>query len=169
MLIDHYRNHSLDLAGLRKYLQQARRTAGLRGSCSVCLTGDEEVRKLNVQFRGLDKPTDVLSFPAAGEEDDFPEPEPVAKSGYLGDIVISLETAARQAGQLGHGLDQEVRVLILHGLLHLAGYDHETDQGEMRERENQLREQLGLGSGLIARVERHAAGSRRRTPSRTLR
>ena len=154
MLIDHYRDHSLALPELRRFLQQARRAAGLRGKYSVCLTSDEEVRALNAQFRGMDKPTDVLSFPAEAEDDEFPSPEPEAERGaYLGDIVISLDTAARQAAALGHDLDQEVRILILHGLLHLAGYDHETDQGEMRELESQLRARLGLVQGLIARAE----------------
>ncbi len=151
MLIDHYRDHSVALPELRRFLQQARRAAGLRGKYSVCLTSDEEVRALNAQFRGIDKPTDVLSFPANAGDDEFPSPE--AESGvYLGDIVISLDTAARQAAALGHGLDQELRILILHGLLHLAGYDHETDHGEMREQESQLRTRLGLVQGLIARA-----------------
>lgn len=154
MLIDHYHDHSLALPDLRRFLQQARRAAGLRGKYSVCLTTDEEVRALNAQFRGMDKPTDVLSFPAEDGEEDFPSPEPGAAPGaYLGDIVISLDTAARQAAALGHDLDQEVRILIVHGLLHLAGYDHETDHGEMRELEGQLRTRLGLVQGLIARAE----------------
>ena len=177
MLIDHYREHSLALPELRRYLHQARRAAGLRGKFSVCLTDDEEVRVLNARFRGMDKPTDVLSFPAEAEDDEFPSPEPAAAPGaYLGDIVISLDTAARQAAALGHDLDQEVRILILHGLLHLAGYDHETDQGEMRELESQLRSRLGLVQGLIARAEapappasRAKARPRSRPPARTSR
>lgn len=173
MLVDHYRDHSLALPELRRYLPQVRRAAGLRGKYSVCLTTDDEVRVLNARFRGMDKPTDVLSFPAADEQDDFPSPE--AAGAYLGDIVISLDTAARQAEALGHDLDQEVRILILHGLLHLAGYDHETDHGEMRERESELRSRLGLVQGLIARAEASAAPAsagkkpRSRPPARILR
>ena len=87
-------------------------------SLSVLLCGDARMRGLNRAFRGLDRPTDVLSFPS-GEE------------GFLGDLVVSVPYAARQARRLGHDLDREVQVLLAHGVLHLLGYDHETDGGEM--------------------------------------
>jgi probable rRNA maturation factor len=95
------------------------------------------MRYLNRTFRGYDRPTDVLSFPAhAG---DFPD-----EADYLGDIVISIETARRQARRRGSTLPRELRVLALHGLLHLLGYDHETDQGEMRRIEYRMRRKYGI-------------------------
>ena len=95
------------------------------GSLGARFVGDREMRRVNRQFRGNDKPTDVLSFP--GEE------------GHLGDILISVPTARRQAAEAGHGPDRELRVLLLHGVLHCLGYDHETDQGEMERLERRLR------------------------------
>jgi probable rRNA maturation factor len=98
---------------------------------------------MNLQFRGVDKPTDVLSFPALPE---------AANCIQGGDLAISLETAAVQAADHGHTLQTEVKVLILHGLLHLAGYDHERDRGQMRRRESLLRKQFALPTGLIERT-----------------
>ncbi len=95
---------------------------------------------MNLRFRGKDKPTDVLSFPALPED-----------SGQGGDLAISLDTASRQAADCGHTLETEVKVLILHGLLHLAGYDHERDRGQMRRRESLLRKQFALPAGLVER------------------
>jgi probable rRNA maturation factor len=120
----------------------------LTGEFSVLLTGDKRLRALNLQYRGLDKATDVLSFPAF-------EHASVTASG--GDLAISLETAREQAKIHGHSLQTEVKVLILHGLLHLAGYDHEQDKGRMRRRETRLRKQFELPAGL---VERTARGSK---------
>jgi len=100
------------------------------------------IRRLNRTWRGIDTPTDVLSFPA-GED-----PGP---GRHLGDLVISRETAARQARHEGHSLATELRVLALHGLLHLLGYDHERDSGRMARIERRLRRQGGLPSGLIER------------------
>lgn len=104
------------------------------------LTTDKAIRQLNKQFRGIDKATDVLSFPAVA-----------VISGIAGDIAISVPTALRQAREHGHPLGVEIRVLMLHGLLHLAGYDHETDGGRMAKREKVLRGRLGLPQGLIER------------------
>ncbi len=109
----------------------------------MLLTSDATLRRLNREFRGKDKATDVLSFPAAHE----------AGNEHAGDLAISLQTAARQARTQGHTLNDEVRVLLLHGLLHLAGMDHEADKGEMAAREAELRAELRLPVGLIARVE----------------
>ena len=97
---------------------------------------------MNLQFRGVDKPTDVLSFPALSQ---------VPNGSPGGDLAISLETASVQAANFGHTLAMEVKILILHGLLHLAGYDHERDQGQMRRRENLLRKQFALPAGLVER------------------
>ena len=112
----------------------------------MLLAGDERIRELNNRFRGKNKSTDVLSFPAAPHFAGHS-----SGSGHAGDLAISLETAARQAGECGHTLEIEVKVLLLHGLLHLAGYDHETDSGEMARKETRLRKKLALPLGLIER------------------
>lgn len=113
----------------------------------MLLADDRTLKSLNRQYRGKNKATDVLSFPAA------PEMAVV----HAGDLAISLETAQRQADEQGHTLATELRVLMLHGLLHLHGMDHETDEGEMAEHEAVLRRKLRLPNGLIARVEAKAA------------
>ena len=100
-------------------------------SATVAFVSDKSIRKLNQQFRGVDKATDVLSFPA--EEPD-----------NLGDVAISVETAAMQAKENSLSFDDEIAQLILHGLLHLSGYDHETDNGEMNKLELRLRRKLGI-------------------------
>jgi probable rRNA maturation factor len=127
---------------LNRFLACAIKALGLTGEFSVLLTGDERLRALNLQFRGKDKATDVLSFPAL---------EQAANGSQGGDLAISLETASVQAAAFGHTLQMEVKILILHGLLHLAGYDHERDQGQMRRRENRLRKQFALPAGLVER------------------
>ena len=137
----------LRLRTLNGFLESAAGAAKLRGEISVLLTGDAHIRRLNRQFRRKDKPTDVLSFPA---------PEIPGGKALAGDLAISVETAARQARDLGHSLAVELQILMLHGLLHLAGYDHERDSGQMGRREARLRRRLGLEEGLI---ERSAAGS----------
>ncbi|WP_263353105.1 rRNA maturation RNase YbeY [Acidicapsa acidisoli] len=128
-------------ATLMRYLRETKAAVGLKGEVSVLLTTDVGVRGLNRRFRKKNKATDVLSFPV---ED--------ASFGYAGDLAISVETAARQAQEQGHRLSVELRVLILHGLLHLAGYDHEADDGEMARKERRLRAKLRLPQGLIERV-----------------
>lgn len=139
----------LRLPQLELFLEQAMRTAQLRGDVAVLLTGDKQIRRWNREFRGKNKPTDVLSFPAAPVEGiDGPMPAALA-----GDLAISLETADRQAAEQRHTLLEELKVLLLHGVLHLAGYDHEVDQGEMARVELRLRARLGLKSALIERVE----------------
>ncbi len=105
------------------------------------LTGDKELRRLNKQFLGHNYATDVLSFPSG---------QPI---GTLGDIAISLERAKAQAAEHGHGIEQEVRILLLHGVLHLLGHDHETDGGKMRKLEARWRAAYGLPQGLIERAE----------------
>lgn len=126
---------------LTRYLREAQSAVGLKGEVCVLLTTDEGIRRLNRRFRKKNKATDVLSFPA---EPGF---------GLAGDLAVSVETAARQAAEQGHRLSVELRVLMLHGLLHLAGFDHEADEGEMARKERRLRERLGLPLGLIERVE----------------
>jgi probable rRNA maturation factor len=130
---------------LNRFVASVAKALGLTGEFSVLLTGDERLRELNFQFRGKDKATDVLSFPSLPE---------AAEGDYGGDLAISLETAAVQAKEHGHSLQTEVKVLILHGLLHLAGYDHERDRGQMRRRETLLRKHFALPSGLVERSRR---------------
>jgi len=135
---------ALNKQALSRFLNRARVAVGLGGDVDVLLTSDAELKRLNKAFRGKNKATDVLSFPA---------PEEIAAE-HAGDLAVSIDTAARQATQFGHGLADEVKILLLHGLLHLAGEDHETDLGEMAEREAELRAELKLKTGLIQRVTR---------------
>jgi probable rRNA maturation factor len=128
---------------LARFAQRARKAAGLRGQVNVVLTSSRDIRALNRRFRGKDKPTDVLSFP----------PVPVVAEAFSGDIVISTDIACRNARLYQHAPAQEVKILILHGMLHLAGYDHESDRGEMARKEERLRRELGLSNGLIRRTE----------------
>jgi probable rRNA maturation factor len=132
-------HHGLDVQALRAFLLAAGRALRLHGLVGVRLMDDASIRTLNRDFRRHDAPTDVLSFPA-----DPP---------YLGDLAVSIPTARRQARAHAHSLDAEVRILLLHGLLHLAGYDHETDRGQMRRLEAALRRRFHLPPGLI---ERHS-------------
>ncbi len=132
----------LSRSGLSRFLHTAQAVVGLRGEVDVLLAEDRTLRRLNREFRGKDKATDVLSFPAAAEIADE----------FAGDLAISLDTARRQARTHGHTLRDEVRVLLLHGLLHLQGMDHEVDNGEMAAREAALRTRLRLPNSLIARV-----------------
>ena len=128
---------------LARFLAAAQAAVRLKGQVTVLLTTDAAIAKLNKQFRGKNKATDVLSFPAS----DGPGAE-----GLAGDLAISVTTALGQAGEQGHSLSTEIKVLVLHGLLHLAGYDHEADEGQMARRERKLRAELGLPQGLIERA-----------------
>ncbi len=141
---------ALSKSGLTRFLNRARSAVGLEGYVDVLLADDLTLRRLNRTFRGKNKATDVLSFPTPSE---------IAHT-HAGDLAISLDTAARQAAVYGHSLRDEVRILLLHGLLHLSGLDHETDRGEMARREAELRQELGLPVSLIERV---TAGKRRRS------
>jgi len=136
-----------------RFLTVAQAAVRLRGQVTVLLTTDEAIRSLNRRFRGKNKPTDVLSFPAD------PGPEKIA-----GDLAISVPTALRQAIEQGHSLSTEIKVLILHGLLHLAGYDHETDSGQMARRERLLRARLRLPQGLIERASAPKRPAKARRP-----
>ena len=136
----------LPIPPLTRFVKRVSRAVGLEGEVDVLLASDGELRRLNRQFRGKNKATDVLSFPS-----DLMPGLPAA-SQHAGDLAISVDTAARQADEHGHALATEVRVLLLHGLLHLAGMDHETDAGEMRDSEAELRAKLRLPMSLIERV-----------------
>jgi len=140
---------------LERFLEEAQKAVRLRGEVSVLLTTDRVIRRLNRDFRGKDKATDVLSFPAeAGFVDEL----------IAGDLAVSVPTARKQAATQGHALRVEIKVLLLHGLLHLAGYDHETDSGEMARREQKLRAKLGLPLGLIERANQSAEPAKKKAP-----
>lgn len=114
---------------------------------SVTFTDNEEIHKLNLQFRGVDRPTDVLSFPLFDYEGESEEPPVDDFKGMLGDIVLSLEQAAKQGEEYGHGFDREVAFLTVHSMLHLLGYDHETgeeDEVDMRRRQSEIMALMGL-------------------------
>jgi probable rRNA maturation factor len=149
----------LSKAGLSRFLSRARAAVGLAGEVHVLLADDATLKRLNRTFRGQNKATDVLSFPAGPTTVFFGDPE---GPGLAGDLAISLETAARQAERFGHSLGDEVRVLLLHGTLHLAGFDHEQDAGEMAAREAELRQKLRLPTSLIARVSAPAKTARKK-------
>ncbi len=124
---------------LRGFLDELTRRVA-RGRAITCLiANDAEIRRLNRQFRGQNHATDVLSFP------------PAKVNGLAGDIAISIDRARKQATERGHSLADELRILMLHGALHLAGMDHESDSGEMARAESRWRKRLGLPDGLIER------------------
>lgn len=144
-----------NLPDLRPFLARAQKAVPVSGEVSVRFTSDREIRELNKTFRGKNKPTDVLSFPAV----QFSSSRVADKCPVLaGDLAISIDTAERQAAQFGHSLQIELKILLLHGLLHLAGYDHESDQGEMAAREEELRRRFRLPVTLIARAARSRVG-----------
>ena len=141
MVIVRKRVAGLSEIALARFVTRASRAARLHGAVNVLLTSNSELRALNSRFRGKNRPTDVLSFP------------PVFGLGnaFAGDVAISAEMAAHNARLLGHSPAEEVEILVLHGLLHLAGYDHERDHGEMARTEERLRRALHLPAGLIDR------------------
>jgi probable rRNA maturation factor len=141
---------------LNRFVARARRVARLPGAVNVMITSSAEMKSLNRRFRGKDKPTDVLSFPA----------EPEQQRHFAGEIAISAEIAAQSAHALGHTTVAEIKILILHGLLHLRGYDHECDNGAMARREKQLRAELRLPLGLIERTIDRVTDQRRRSKRR---
>jgi probable rRNA maturation factor len=141
---------------LDRFVARARRATGLKGLVNVLITTSAEMKSLNRRFRGKDKPTDVLSFPA----------EPDARKQFAGEIAISAEIATKNACALGHSPAEEVKILVLHGILHLRGYDHECDNGLMDRREKQLRAKLHLPLGLIERATIARTTIKRPTTSR---
>jgi probable rRNA maturation factor len=128
-------------AAAKRQLDRFARTLAQRiasGRSFECLiANDQELQRLNLNFLGHDYPTDVLSFP----------------NGELGEIAISIERAAEQAAQFGHSLLEEIQILMLHGVLHLAGFDHETDSGEMAAAEQHWRTEFQLPQSLIGRAQ----------------
>jgi probable rRNA maturation factor len=157
-------------SGLARWLERAA-PARARGAVTVAVVPDAAMKRLNKRFRRTDRTTDVLSFggpkrpKAQGPRPKAQGPRPEDRLGgpwargpgpALGDIAIASGVARRQARQQGHSLAIELRILALHGLLHLLGYDHLTDQGQMRRLEERLRRRMGLPVGLIARTPRRA-------------
>ena len=136
---------------LAKFVARASRASKLKGMVNVMVTGSSELRSLNRRFRAKDQPTDVLSFP----------PGPCFVNGLAGDIAISADIARQNARRLGHSAAQEIKILVLHGVLHLAGYDHEQDDGKMAGKEAELRQSLGLPPGLIERNGKMQKGPKR--------
>ena len=130
---------------LARFLAQACERVGIDGEVTVLLTTNEQMRALNRSFRRKDKPTDVLSFPPA-------DASFAGEPATGGDLAISVEIAREQALSLSHPFAVEIRILVLHGLLHLAGMDHEQDTGTMRRKESRLRREFGLPAGLIQRT-----------------
>ena len=148
-----------------RFLRRAIRLVGLRASLNVLVTSSRELKLLNRHFRGQDEATDVLSFPSVSSR----------KEDFAGDIAISADIATQNSKDLGHSAAEELKILVLHGVLHLAGYDHERDHGAMARKEARLRKALGLRVSLIERSRvREGRGEgipkrtdRRERPSRT--
>ncbi len=130
------------MASLDRFMLRARKAAHLHGRVNLLLTGNAQMRALNRQFRRKNSPTDVLSFPAGSIN---------SKYALAGEIAVSADIARDNATRLGHTLPLEVKILALHGILHLAGFDHESDNGQMARKEAALRRKLGLPSSLTER------------------
>ena len=153
VVVTDQRGRRLRDPGVARWLQEVA-PRGASGTVAVALVPDSTIRQLNARFAGKDRVTDVLSFPAGRPA--APTPAPGREGGrHLGDVVIAKGVAGRQAREAGHSLRTELRVLALHGLLHLLGYDHHRDGGAMAGVERRLRRRGGLRDGLI---ERSSAG-----------
>ena len=139
LVLNRQRKYPIQVSSLNRFL--LRLCLRLRISnkeWAVLLTNDRTIRGLNRRFRNKDQPTDVLSFPCQSK----PDTAFAFENGYLGDVIISVERAHRQAVTRKHNLEQELRILVIHGVLHLLGHDHETDQGQMRRKELKLQREL---------------------------
>jgi probable rRNA maturation factor len=138
-VVSRQRRRKMDCERWQVFGEKALEAIGKPGhDTTIAFISDRQIRILNKRFRGLNAPTDVLSFPA-GDHEFTATPQP-----SLGDIAISVERAESQAEENGLTFENEIAQLILHGLLHLCGYDHETDNGEMNRLELRLRDQIGV-------------------------
>jgi probable rRNA maturation factor len=137
-VVNKQRRRTIDVDRWRDFAEKALSAMDVDAGVTIAFVSDRSIQELNRRFREKNRPTDVLSFPS--EQSDFE----LRTGKNLGDVVISLDRAAEQALEHGLELDQEISQLLLHGLLHLNGYDHETDNGEMNRLEIQLRDQLGI-------------------------
>ena len=151
-------------AALERFLMRARDVVGLRGWVNVLITGNPAIRSLNREFRKKDKPTDVLSFPSAPFEAKGSKSRTVA-----GEIAISADIALQNSYRFGHPVSAELKILILHGVLHLAGFDHERDNGTMARKEDKLRRQLRLPVALIERAAAATPAPRNGRPAKSWR
>lgn len=150
MIFNRQRGTEVPLAELRKFLVRARRTLHLPAdSFAVSLVTNAQIARWNRRYRGKTGPTDVLSFPTKSARE--PRRKNSRSNGdqpvdgnYLGDIAIAPAVARRNARRFGRTFEQEMHILVLHGMLHLMGYDHETDRGQMDRREQKMRRELGL-------------------------
>jgi probable rRNA maturation factor len=148
MILNRQRTARLARRQLERFLRRAGDALGIEGAeVTICFVSDAEIARMNEAFRGKKGPTDVLSFPATKKR----KPLRIARlrgeflqNKYLGDIAISPAMAQRNARAYGRTLGNEIRILMLHGVLHLLGYDHETDHGAMNRLEQKLRRRLGL-------------------------
>jgi probable rRNA maturation factor len=146
----------LSASTLERFVLRARRMIHLRDTVNVLVTNNSELRSLNRRFRGADKATDVLSFPS-------PQGGGTKAGRTAGEVAISADIARENARRMGHTAANEVKILALHGILHLAGFDHERDHGEMARKERRLRQQLKLEIGLIERAQIERVRTRSRT------
>jgi probable rRNA maturation factor len=139
VILNRQRKYPIPVERLEKFaLRLCQRLRIPDSEFTVLLTGDRSIRLFNRNFRKRDKATDVLSFPAARRQRTGGHFE----NHYIGDMIISVETAQQQAIERIHSLETEIRILMIHGLLHLLGHDHETDQGQMRRKELKLQREL---------------------------
>jgi len=151
----------LSQRALERFVMKARRAVRLRGTVNVLVTSSTAMRSLNLRFREKSKPTDVLSFPSASSSHNGGQ-----RAGLAGEIAISADIARQNAARLGHTTALEIKLLALHGILHLAGMDHERDNGEMARMEARLRSVLRLPTGLIERGLSDEDNSKGRRPGR---
>lgn len=152
----------LSQQALEHFVLKARRAVGLRGRVNVLVTSSTAMRSLNLRFRQKSKPTDVLSFPSESSSQ-----KQLKRAGLAGEIAISADIARQNAARLGHPPALEIKLLALHGILHLAGMDHERDNGEMAWKEARLRTMLRLPTGLIERGLSDEDNSKARRPGRS--
>jgi probable rRNA maturation factor len=158
------RVEGLSRASLERFVLRARRAAELGGVANVLVSGNSTLRGLNRRFRGKDKATDVLSFPSPPRSRQGGK-----KAAVAGDIAISADIARQNALRLGHTAAEEIKILALHGILHLAGFDHERDNGQMARKEAKLRQALKLPIALIERIQPAARNKNSRLPRSTAR
>jgi probable rRNA maturation factor len=147
MILNRQRRVRVSRRALESFLRRVQDELGIeRAEITICLVSDAEMARMNEKFRTKEGPTDVLSFPAEGQRRVAIGKRRRSRltGAYLGDIAIAPGTARRYARKNGRSLSNELRILILHGSLHLLGYDHETDQGQMNRVELRLRRRFGL-------------------------
>lgn len=154
LIVNRQRKHRIRVEEIRSLLERAARSMKVSGEVALVFAGDALLQKLNRDYRFKDKPTDVLSFESQGED------------MGLGDVFISIETARRNARRFSRTLDRELEILALHGFIHVLGYDHETDNGEMEALERRLRTRLLTRQGASTRPA--GTGARAKTASRRI-